>query len=348
MSRVLTPEDLESAVLGGALLSAGAGGEEWIAAARRDGEAALAGGEVVLVDGADLADEALVATVSTVGAPSAHRTAVRQEDRVEAVQALAREACQPLAALMISESTTVNGWLQAARLNLPILDAAGDGRGHPTVEMGGLGLNDLVTFQTAVAGALSLRVIAHGTLADTSKILRQAAIQAGGLIACARMPLPVSVVRERAAGGAVSYQISLGEVMRHHAADPAHVADALAAHTGGSVLMRGKVRHNSAVMTGGFDVGEVVISSESGASLRLPVVNEYMAAWQDGARVALFPDLLASISPTSGRPVAVKDLTPGTEAAIIHVPHALFPVGAGALLAGNLKEVEAMTALTIS
>lgn len=348
MRRMMTPETLETAVLGGALLSAGAGGEEWMRVAHGEGQTALARGEVIVIDLTDLPDDALVATVSTVGAPSAHRTTVQPDDRVEAVRTLAAEAAGPLVALMISEATTVNGWIQAASLHLPVVDAAGDGRGHPTVEMGGLGLNDRVTVQTAVAGGRPLRLVVRGTLADTSKILRQAAVQVGGLIACARMPLAASILKERAAVGAVSYQIGLGGVMRANAADPAHVADALAAHTGGTVLATGEVASNSAVMTGGFDIGEIVVTSVTGGSLRLPVVNEYMAAWRGSERLALFPDLLAALSPVTGRPLAVKDLSPGTPVAILHVPHARFPIGEGARHIGNLREVETMSGLVIS
>ena len=191
MRRLADASTLEAATLGGTLLSAGAGGEEWLASGRADGMVALAAGEVEIIDLDELADDDLIITVAAVGAPSTNRSRVRPEDRIEAVRALLADIGDGVRAIMISEATTVNGWLQGATLGLPVVDAAGDGRGHPTVEMGSLGLNDRLTVQTAVAGGdRPLRVVTHGSLADTSQVLRQAAVQVGGLIACARLPLP--------------------------------------------------------------------------------------------------------------------------------------------------------------
>ena len=82
-----------------------------------------------------------------------------------------------------------------------MIDAAGDGRAHPTGKMGSFGLaadDDYQTVQAVAGGNRAedryLEVVTRGTVRHTANVLRTAAEQSGGFISCARNPLPASFV----------------------------------------------------------------------------------------------------------------------------------------------------------
>src|SRR4029077_864709 len=113
-----------------------------------------------------------------------------------------------------------NAWLVAAALGLDYIDAASNGRGHPTVKMGGMGLAsrlDLSITQIASSGSKAEKsefaIVAEGDIVRTSNVMRQAAVINGGLIYAARGPLTAGFIRENGAAGAITFQIELGRVM---------------------------------------------------------------------------------------------------------------------------------------
>ncbi|MEW6723346.1 MAG: DUF917 family protein [Bacillota bacterium] len=80
-------------------------------------------------------------------------------------------------------SATVNGWIQAATLGLPVVDAPCNGRAHPTGLMGSMGLHrspGYLSLQAAVGGDPNqgryLEITAAGSLAGASATVRQASI----------------------------------------------------------------------------------------------------------------------------------------------------------------------------
>jgi DUF917 family protein len=68
--------------------------------------------------------------------------------------------------------------------------------------------------------------------------------------------------------------------------------------------------------------------------------NEYMTADFDGRRVATFPDMIGTLDPKSGEPVAISELPPGAAVAIVIAHRSKFPVGKGALDPAVFPEVE--------
>ena len=60
----------------------------------------------------------------------------------------------------------------------------------------------------------------------------------------------------------------------------------------------------------------------------------------DGRRVATFPDMIGTLDPQTGAPVAISELKPGSKVAVIIAHRSKFPVGKGALDPAVFPEVE--------
>ena len=344
--RELGPQDVEAAVAGGSVLAAGGGG--WVDHGYLVGRTAVGYGTPRLVDLDELDGDALVATVTAIGAPAAVGWEMRPEDYVRALTLLRESLDAPVIATITAQngsSTTCNGWVQSAVLGTLVVDAAGDGRAHPTGKMGSMGLAgrpEHRTVQTAAGGNRAegryLEVVARGTVASTANVLRHAADESGGFIAAARNPLPAAYLREHAAVGAITFALALGEAML--AAEPAGGEAVIAAITetlGGRVIARGPVRDKALRYDGAFDIGGLSVGE-----VELGLVNEYLTADADGERLATFPDVLATLSTVTGRPVSIADIRDGDEVAVLHVDKALIPLGAGVRDPSVYPEVEAM------
>ena len=198
-----------------------------------------------------------------------------------------------------------NAWLVAAALGLDYIDAAANGRGHPTVKMGGMGLAsrpDLSITQIASSGSKAenneFAVAAEGDIVRTSNVMRQAAVINGGLIYAARGPLTAGFIKENGAAGAITFQLDLGRAML--AASGADRVRATVDFLGGELLVEGEVTQNTVQYGGGFDLGQMTVRGKNGEAV-LGVYNEFMTADFGGKRVATFPDMIGTLDPADRR-----------------------------------------------
>ncbi|RPJ58897.1 MAG: DUF917 family protein [Acidobacteria bacterium] len=340
----LGAQDVEAAVLGGAILGGGGGGS--MKEGLRLGYEALKAGAPSLVPLASLPDDTLVATASLVGAPAARDAIVEQRDYVRAWELLAAWTDAPIGGVISSENggtATVNGWLQSAVFGIPVVDAPADGRAHPTADMGVMGLErerGFVSFQAVAGGSkahgLYMEQQVRGALGLANRLVRTAADAAGGLVAVARNPVAASYLRERAAVGAISQALALGRLVR--AAVPhgaGAVIEALAAGLGARIIAEGAVTALDLSTEGGYDVGFARV-----ADVEVSIWNEYLTLERDGCRVATFPDLTVTIALDSGLPVTSAELSIGRRVAVLAAPAERLVLGAGLRIAENFHPLE--------
>ncbi|MVA22073.1 DUF917 family protein [Agrobacterium vitis] len=346
MKRKLTRDDVEPAMIGGLLLSAGGSGMTR-SLERHDlaAEVALGYGDISLVSVEELPTDGFILISTSVGAPGFAQPELVLRDHVDAARALLDKLGRRPDGVICGHVPGFNGWLVAAALDIPYIDAAANGRGHPTVQMGGMGLAsrpDVSVVQVAQAGfadtGSKISVIAEGNLVKTSKVMRHAAIISGGLVASARGPYATSFVAANGALGAISFQVDLGKAMLA-AAQGADRIRAAASFMNGDVLVTGTVRENTVVYQNGFDVGRMVIS-DGAREIVLGIYNEFMTADCDGRRVATFPDMIGSLDPVTGDPIAIAQLPKGASVSIVVANRAGFPLGTGALDPAVFAEVE--------
>jgi DUF917 family protein len=344
--RELDLNAVHAAVAGGSVLAAGGGG--WVDHGMLVGTTAVQYGSPKLVTLEELEPDAMIATVSAIGAPAAIGWEMRPGDYVRALELLMEAVDEPIVGTVTAQngsSTTCNGWVASAVLGTVVVDAAGDGRAHPTGKMGSFGLaadDDYETVQAVAGGNRAenryLEVVTRGTVRRTANVLRTASDMSGGFISCARNPLPASFVADHAAVGAISFALSLGEsILAAEPDGPEAMIRVTADHLDGRILARGAVRSKSLRTENAFDIGTVVVGE-----LELGFVNEYLTAESGGERLATFPDVLATLSPQTGRIISIADLREGDEVCVLHVPKANVPLGDGVREPSVYPEVEAM------
>lgn len=341
----LTAEDAQNAIWGGSVLACGGGG--WVSHGELMGPLATSVGRPVLASLDEIDDDAIVATVSAIGAPAAEGWEMRPVDYVRAVQVLQNNVDGKIVGLMTAQngsSTTLNGWIQSAMLGLLVLDVAGDLRAHPTGKQGGLGLTTRPGYETVqvVTGGSreknggSLEVITKGPVLVTDDVLRDVSVRAGGFIASARNPVEASWVKQHGSVGAISYALELGAEMRNAAGKAEAVIDSVVGYTKGSLLAQGEVKIPTPVRTsGGFDHGVFEVGNA-----KLSFLNEYMAADVDGERVATYPDVITTLSLLDGRPVSIADMRSAMPVAVVVVNRKEFHVSSSASDLLALQEVQ--------
>jgi DUF917 family protein len=361
--------DLEPALLAGLLLSAGGSGRRALHRHRAFGVEALRLGDVELVPASSLADTDDVIVATGVGAPGFANAVTSPEDSLQAARALIAASGASPKAVIPGHVPGTYAWVLAAGLGLKLLDAAANGRGHPTVTLGGMGMasrNDVSIHQVCVNRHHGLEVVARGNLVATSNIMRSAAVQCGGLVMAVRGPLSSGFVASHGATRAIGFQLELGHAMAGAGSSGARRIEAALACLNGEVLMEGEIASNDVAYHNGFDVGRVVVrqarqrdigGGDAGREVSLGVYNEFMtvdevfvdeaasvqaAAAPDVAveRLATFPDLIACMDPETGDPLAISELAPGTRVMLIMASQRHLPLGAGVFDTAAYPEIE--------
>lgn len=331
----------------------------------RAGEAALLVGDPVLVDVSDVPDGAVLLTVSAVGAPAATDAYVKPYHHIRAVEMLMAQSEAGICGFITNEcggAATVNGWVQSAALGLPVVDAACNGRAHPTGVMGSMGLHTVPGFVSVQAGVggdpereTYVEVLARGSIGKASAMIRQAAVQAGGLVGVARNPVAASYACAHGAVGAIKKCIEVGSAMleaegqslgRGQGTTGRAMAEAAATASGGVIVGKGIVGRVQLATTGGFDVGFVVLDSGNN-QFELVFWNEYMTLDQcngsGAARLATFPDLIATIDASTGRPVSSAEIREGQEVYVVRVDRKDLSLGDGVRDQSLYSQVEQIT-----
>ncbi len=317
----LTREDMENALIGGTILGGGGGGSAKKGA--RYADIAVAYNDLRLVNIDDIPEDEILLTASMVGAPKAANQFIRPADLVRTVELLQQNTNLKIGGIITNENggeATVNGWLQASILNLPLVDAPCNGRAHPTGVMGSMNLHkqkDYVTVQACVGGNPEANRYVEcyftGSIEHTSKLVRMASIEAGGLVAVARNPVTAAYAKENCAIGGVSHAIRVGEVFRRGLKSSVEKAvEDLTAFLNGRVIARGLVEDFSLRYEGGFDVGYAKVNG-----LDLNFWNEYATAEKNGTRISTFPNLIMTINAATGEPVTTAMLEKGMDVYVI-------------------------------
>lgn len=326
---IITEAIGRDAILGGAILGGGGGGS--MAGGMEKIKEANRLGEIRLIDIDDVDSEAILLTCSAVGAPAAKKARALPADFVRVVEILTSNGCGTIAGFIPNEcggGSITNGWLPAAMMKLPVVDALCNGRAHPTGLMGAMGLHkqpDYISRQAAAGGnreeGLYLEIHASGNIKNVSYMVRTAADQAGGLVAVARNPVTASYVKKYGACGALKQAIGLGRAVREASGEEA--AETAATYLGGEIVSFGEVTRADIVTQGGFDTGIVTIDD-----LEASFWNEYMTLEKNGVRLATFPDLITTLD-VNGTPISTAEIRVGQKVYVLRVPAANLILGEG-------------------
>ncbi|HSN12441.1 MAG TPA: DUF917 family protein, partial [Propionibacteriaceae bacterium] len=297
---------------------------------------------VTLSDPGELSRDATVAVCAVVGAPGAPDQFVSPDHYSESLVRLADEAARQgfgqVAAVVTNENgglSTVNGWLQAASLGLPLLDCPCNGRAHPTGVMGSLGLHREPAYASIAgfAGGAPERYldgVLVGRLQTTAKAVRDVSVAVGGMVAVARNPVALGFLVDNGAPGGISQAIEVGEA--HRSGGVSAVAELL----GGTVVASGPVTGLRIEQLGGFDVGGLTVDG-----VRLTFVNEYMSADRGDEPLGAFPDLIMTFA-SDGSPLPSAHLREGQEVQVLVAPAAALKLSSTMSMPELMEPVHAL------
>lgn len=338
-------EIVKQMAVGSIILGAGGGGSA------ADGEetalSALELGAVELKSVDEFKDDDIVVTISGVGSPASKESFSTNEDYNLILKLLTEKLGRKPAALIPSEmggSSSFGPFVAAAMNQIPILDAACNGRAHPLGTMGAMGLNEkqnYETIQAAIGGNPEknrhIEMVATGSVSDTASLVRSAAVRAGGLVVVARNPVTVGYVKEHAAVGCYSQSIKLGKsYLEGKTADEKikNVIDFL----NGRIMCRGKITNYNLETRNGLDVGGFEIISDTKAEIAF--WNEFMSVSVNGKRVYTFPDFMMTFDAETGLPVTTAEIENGKDVILTAASCKNLILGGGMYEKSSYKAVE--------
>ena len=308
---LLTEDSVRYAMLGGSILGGGGGGAA--ESGGQTGRLAVQFRDLYLTPLDEIDPDAVIVTASMVGAPAAKERYVAPADMMRCMELFIQQTGITPGGIVTNEnggSSTFNGWLQASVMGIPLLDAPCNGRVECTFT---------------------------GSITHCSKMVRGAAVEAGGLVAVVRNPVSARYLKEQSALGGVSQAIEIGHIYAEGLdRSPDYAVRAVAEALSGEVLTRGVVEAYHLQSQGGFDVGTVKVNG-----YEMSFWNEYMTVdGPDGQRVGTFPDLIMTFDARSGRPMPTSDLKPGQEIYLMHTSYRNLRLAAPMFDKELLAEVE--------
>ncbi|MCC9296293.1 DUF917 family protein [Clostridium sp. WLY-B-L2] len=326
-------EVLNYAVFGGNILGGGGGGSRKVG--MELGKAALGYGNIQMLDIDDIPEDRLIITCSAVGAPAANLQRMSPEDAIDAIKIFEQNVDKKIGGIITNENgggSSINGWIQSAALDLPLVDAPCNGRAHPTGVMGSMGLNnikDYVSCQTAVGGNPEINkhieIFVKGSIENTSNMVRKASVCAGGLVAVVRNPVTVKYVKKNAALHGVKHAIELGKVfLKALGKNPCTAPEKTAEYLNGEIIADGRVDRIDLKTSGGFDTGKVRVGS-----FEITFWNEYMTLEKNGERLASFPDLIMTFDSNTGLPVTSAEIKKDQNVKILKTSRENLRLGSG-------------------
>lgn len=340
-------EDVRKIAVGSLFLGGGGGGDiyEGLTTAKR----ALELGKVQIVPLSEIKNkEGVVLTISGVGSP-ASETAYYSEDVYERILSLIQsQDKRKIIGFIPCEmggSSSFEPFIPAARLNIPVINTACDGRAHPFGIMGSLGLEkskNNITIQAGAGGKKEtntyIEALLTGSVEATSDLIRNVAAKAGGAVAVARNPVEPSRIEEAGATGAYDLAYKLGEAYLNGKTVEDKITAACSI-VGGTIICRGKVEDYILSTENALDNGSFTVR-RGNEEYRFYFFNEYMAAERNGVRLYTFPDLITTIDLETGKILTTAQIKNECNIAVVAAPKDQMLLGKGLLYRDVYERVE--------
>jgi len=330
-------DKIERLVLGSAFLGGGGGGDLWGAMELGKQLIGLGAIEIRSIEGLD--PGSLIVTTSVVG-PQSVDTHVRTSllsNLVRSVRLLENVLGEPIDGLISSEigaMNTISPFPASIILGIPVIDAPCNGRAHPTVLMGSMGLHRLpgyVSMLSASWGRVGTpyngQVLIKGSLEEVLSVLRSI-VAIRGSVATARNPVRADYVARNAAPGSISLALDIGGLISVYRYDPEDLSYRIAKRFSGTVIEDCVVVEKFSEIREGLDYGRVAVRCGD-KELELVYANEYMYLESSGSVISVFPDLISTIDLSSGLPVISKDLSRGSRFNIVIISYRNLKLGSG-------------------
>ncbi|GGU26710.1 DUF917 domain-containing protein [Lentzea flava] len=320
--REIGAAELRHVARGAAILGTGGGGDPYIGRLVAE-QALLEYGPVLVAEPHEVPDDALVAGIGMIGAPTVMIEKLPAgEEAVTAFLTLQRELGRSITHVLPIEVGGMNSLAPfpvAASLGLPVLDADCMGRAFPMVQMVVCTLDGVPASPLAIADEKGNAIVVD--VHDNNwaeRLARSATIRMGCTALLSGFPMSGKQARDVTIPGTLTLASRLGRLVEQARREHVDPCQAIASFLGGRVLFTGKVVDVMRARDPGFAKGEARIEAHD-ASCRLEFQNEHLVASRDGEVLASVPDLICVLD-EQGEPVPAERLRYGQRVAVVGAP----------------------------
>ena len=337
---------MEKLVYGSAFLGGGGGGDLRIGLEIGRRIIDLGGVRILPIEQID--QETLLITLSVVGPQSIETWSSSRllANLIRVVRLLERFLGEEIGGLISSEIGAVNTlapFPASVALDIPVVDAPCNGRAHPTVLMGSMGLHRLPSYRTVLAASWQTReeeigeAILRGSLEEVVSILRSI-VSVRGSVATARNPIKASYVARNGAPGSVKLALEIGDIFHRYRHEPEEISHKLLERYRGFLVSNCLAIDKFSEIRENLDYG-VIYAKCGDKNYTLTYANEYMYLESSEGVVSVFPDLISTIDPVTGTPLLSKDIKTGMKFDIIVISRENLKLGSGVKYPESYEQV---------
>jgi uncharacterized protein len=341
--RELSLDEIEALSLGAWILGTGGGGSPYINLLNMR-ELYKSGYRSRLIDPDQLCDDALVAVVSTQGAPIVGQERLANPwVSLKPLKIMEEYLGQKFDAVMPIEIGGGNGILPlaiAAITDIPSIDADAMGRAYPEAQMTSFSVHNLTCYPMAMGDVRGNEVLINRAENWTwmERISRRICTEIGSTAATCKAPRTGREVKDYAVLNTATKAIKLGQALlkaRQKHEDP---VQAVIDECQGKLIFKGKITDIERRTTEGFLRGSLTLSGldqDQGESFKVDFQNEYSVGYHDGQPVVMTPDLICVVDSVSGDGIATENIRYGQRVSVLALPAPeVFKTPAGLELVG--------------
>ncbi|MBE7637092.1 DUF917 family protein [Sneathiella sp. P13V-1] len=326
--RELSIEDVEALSLGAWILGTGGGGSPYINLLNMK-ELYRQGYQATLMDPLTLDDDALVAVVSTQGAPI-----VGQERLANPWMSLRPLEIQEeylgrkFDAVMPIEIGGGNGVLPlmiAAIKGIPALDADAMGRAYPEAQMTSFSVHNLSCAPLAMADIRENKIVVQQAedWKWMERISRKIVTELGSTAPTCKAPRTGNEIKNCAVLHTATKAMDLGRAILRARSAHEDPVQAVIDQCDGLRIFTGKIVDIERRTTEGFLRGKAVISGldeDQGDEFTLDFQNEFSVGSRGGQPIVMTPDLICVVDSQTGDGIATENLRYGQRVTVVALP----------------------------
>jgi len=324
--RQLDKDGLDELTLGATLLGTGGGGDPFIAMLLAE-QAIEDFGPITIATLDELPDDAQLATVAVVGAPTVIIEKIPSgSEFTDAVRALASYMGRNIDAILPVEVGGMNTLIPlavAAELGVPCVDADGMRRAFPQIEMSTFTLAGLTASPMSLADEKGNKV-AFETITNQmgERLVRGSAMMMGLANALASYPMTVAQAKTAAIAGSLEYCGEVGRLLRAVQRQDEGAWESFFEFTEGRTIFEGKIIDLDRRTTTGFARGTVTIEDfvDPTRTMRIEIQNELLLAIEDGRPIVTPPDLICMLDHETADPITTEALAYGQRVTVLALP----------------------------
>ncbi|MBO6538706.1 MAG: DUF917 domain-containing protein [Rhizobiaceae bacterium] len=323
-------EDVDNLCTGASFLGAGGGGDPYIGGLMVK-QALADGARIDIVDPDIIDDDSLIIPTAMMGAPTVLLEKIPSgEEAIRALRAVETQLGRTADATMPTEVGGINSTIPlfvAAKLGIPVVDADGQGRAFPELQMETFAINGIKGTPLGISDEKGdVATVLTGDNHRMEKIARGITIRFGGTAYFANYPMSGADVKRTAVKHTLSLARSIGEIIlmsRQRKMDPFEELETFLPTTSYSVARRifeGKVVDVDRKTEGGFTLGNVTIRQHDRRSdCIISFQNENLVARSGEAVLAIVPDIIAVLDAETALPITNETLRYGQRVIVMAV-----------------------------